>query len=146
GKWCPMDVEWAVDGLTDQLYIVQARPETIHSQSVSDTIVEYQIDDENRSDKVLLRGIAVGDKIASGRVHNLKGLGKQSIHEINFLPGDVMVAEMTDPDWEPIMKKASAIITNKDGRTCHAAIVARELGVPAIVGCANATESLLNGD
>ncbi len=146
GKWCPMDVEWAVDGLTDQLYIVQARPETIHSQCVSDTIVEYQIDDENRSDKVLLKGIAVGDKIASGRVHNLKGVGKQSIHEINFLPGDVMVAEMTDPDWEPIMKKASAIITNKGGRTCHAAIVARELGVPAIVGCANATESLLNGD
>ncbi|WP_366941092.1 phosphoenolpyruvate synthase [uncultured Pedobacter sp.] len=145
GKWCPMDVEWAVDGLSGQLYIVQARPETIHSLKTVDTITEYQINDDSRLDKVLLRGIAVGDKIASGRVHNLKGVGKQNIHEIAFLPGDVMVAEMTDPDWEPIMKKASAIITNKGGRTCHAAIVARELGVPAIVGCDAATELLSTG-
>ncbi len=146
GKWCPMDVEWAVDGVSGQLYIVQARPETIHSLKKADCITEYKINDDNRNQSIVLTGIAVGDKIASGRVHNLKGVGKQSIHEINFLPGDIMVAEMTDPDWEPIMKKASAIITNKGGRTCHAAIVARELGVPAIVGCDNATEILHTGD
>ncbi len=146
GKWCPMDVEWAVDGLSGQLYIVQARPETIHSLKTSNSITEYEICDDSRSDKVLLKGIAVGDKIASGRVRNLKGVEKQNIHEIDFLPGDIMVAEMTDPDWEPIMKKASAIITNKGGRTCHAAIVARELGVPAVVGCDGATETLVTGD
>jgi len=146
GKWCPMDVEWAVDGLSGQLYIVQARPETIHSLKTSNSITEYEICDDSRSDKILLKGIAVGDKIASGRVRNLKGVGKQNIHEIDFLPGDIMVAEMTDPDWEPIMKKASAIITNKGGRTCHAAIVARELGVPAVVGCDGATETLVTGE
>lgn len=142
GKWCPMDVEWAVDGMTGELFIVQARPETIHSLKNSDCITAYQINDDNRQQRMLLKGIAVGDKIASGRVHNLKGLEKNRIHEINFLPGDIMVTEMTDPDWEPVMKKASAIITDKGGRTCHAAIVARELGVPAIVGCHDATEIL----
>lgn len=146
GKWCPMDVEWAIDGMSGELYIVQARPETIHSLKQSNCITEYQITDHNRHKNILFTGIAVGDKIASGRVHNLKGAGKEHIHEINFLPGDIMVAEMTDPDWEPIMKKAAAIITNKGGRTCHAAIVARELGVPAIVGCNDATEILNTGD
>lgn len=142
GKWCPMDVEWAVDGTTGELFIVQARPETIHSLKELNSVTEYQINDASRHNNILLTGIAVGDKIASGRVHNLKGLEKNRIHEINFLPGDIMVTEMTDPDWEPVMKKASAIITNKGGRTCHAAIVARELGVPAIVGCEHATEIL----
>ncbi|WP_333862780.1 phosphoenolpyruvate synthase [Sphingobacterium sp.] len=145
GKWCPMDIEWALDGLSEDLYIVQARPETIHSRKVSTCITEYKIDEENRTSKVLLSGIAVGDKIASGKVHNFKGTNKQKIHEINFNAGDVMVAEMTDPDWEPIMKKASAIVTEKGGRTCHAAIVARELGVPAIVACSGATEILSTG-
>ena len=146
GHWCPMDVEWAVDGLTGELYIVQARPETIHSLKNAGTVTEYKIDDVNRHQQVLFTGIAVGDKVASGRVRNLKGMGKQGIEEIDFLPGDIMVTEMTDPDWEPIMKKASAIITNKGGRTCHAAIVARELGVPAIVGTERATELLNTGD
>ncbi len=146
GKWCPMDIEWAVDGASGQLYIVQARPETIHSLKEINYITEYRITDVNRHQNILLKGIAVGDKIAFGRVHNLQGLEKHQIHEINFLPGDIMVTEMTDPDWEPIMKKASAIITNKGGRTCHAAIVARELGVPAIVGCDHATEMLKTGD
>ncbi|WP_104381815.1 phosphoenolpyruvate synthase [Sphingobacterium sp. HMA12] len=143
GRWCPMDVEWALDGLRGDLYIVQARPETIHSLKSSSCITEYKIERKDRASEILLKGIAVGDKIASGTVHNFKGISKQQIHTINFNPGDIMVAEITDPDWEPIMKKASAIITNKGGRTCHAAIVARELGVPAIVGCAGATEILL---
>ncbi|OOG17873.1 phosphoenolpyruvate synthase [Sphingobacterium sp. CZ-UAM] len=145
GKWCPMDIEWALDGLKGDLYIVQARPETIHSLKRSSCITEYRINAKNRSSQILLKGTAVGDKVASGRVHNFKGIDKQNIQEINFNTGDIMVAEITDPDWEPIMKKAAAIITNKGGRTCHAAIVARELGVPAIVGCDRATETLLTG-
>lgn len=145
GKWCPMDIEWALDGLKGDLYIVQARPETIHSLKRSSCITEYRINAKNRSSQILLKGTAVGDKVASGRVHNFKGIDKQNIQEINFNTGDIMVAEITDPDWEPIMKKAAAIITNKGGRTCHAAIVARELGVPAIVGCDRATEILLTG-
>ncbi|WP_343561348.1 phosphoenolpyruvate synthase [Sphingobacterium sp.] len=145
GKWCPMDIEWALDGLKGDLYIVQARPETIHSLKRSSCITEYRINAKNRSSQILLKGTAVGDKVASGRVHNFKGIDKQNIQEINFNTGDIMVAEITDPDWEPIMKKAAAIITNKGGRTCHAAIVARELGVPAIVGCDGATEMLLTG-
>ncbi|WP_312793044.1 phosphoenolpyruvate synthase [Sphingobacterium sp.] len=144
-KWCPMDVEWALDGIENTLYIVQARPETIHSRKSSKSITAYKINEKDRDSKVLLRGIAVGDKIASGRIHNFQGLGKQDMHKIDFQTGDVMVAEMTDPDWEPIMKKAAAIITNKGGRTCHAAIVARELGVPAIVGCDKATDTLDTG-
>jgi pyruvate,water dikinase len=144
GKWCPMDIEWAVDGISGQLFIVQARPETIHSRRKDDSIIEFKIHDSERHNKVLLKGIAVGDKIASGRVHVLDGLEKHNIHQINFQPGDIMVTDMTDPDWEPVMKKAAAIITNKGGRTCHAAIVARELGVPAIVGCENATIILKN--
>ncbi|QTE40024.1 phosphoenolpyruvate synthase [Mucilaginibacter gossypii] len=146
GKWCPMDIEWAVDGITGRLFIVQARPETIHSRKQVNLLTEFRINDPHRADRILLKGIAVGDKIATGKVHNLTGIGKQNIHEINFLPGDIMVTDMTDPDWEPVMKKASAIITNKGGRTCHAAIVARELGVPAIVGCECATAILKTGD
>ena len=140
-----MDVEWAVDGLTKELFIVQARPETIHSQKAPDTIVEYQINDAQRAEKVLIKGIAVGDKIGAGKVNILFSLDKRVIEGHEFNEGDVLVTDITDPDWEPIMKKASAIITNKGGRTCHAAIVARELGVPAIVGCGNATEVLAEG-
>ena len=145
GKWTPMDVEWAVDGLTKELFIVQARPETIHSQKAPDTIVEYHINDAQRAEKVLIKGIAVGDKIGAGKVNILFSLDKRVIEGHEFNEGDVLVTDITDPDWEPIMKKASAIITNKGGRTCHAAIVARELGVPAIVGCGNATEVLAEG-
>lgn len=141
-KWCPMDVEWAVDGLSDELFIVQARPETIHSQKDNKKITEYKIDDETRAEKIILKGIAVGDKIASGKVKIMYSLDGRTGHidGNDFEAGDVLVTDMTDPDWEPIMKKAAAIITNKGGRTCHAAIVAREMGVPAIVGCGNATE------
>lgn len=143
GRWCPMDVEWAVDGNSGKLFIVQARPETIHSRKKVGTVTQYRISDKLRGDKVLLKGIAVGDKIASGTVHVLDGI--ENIHQVDFKKGDIMVTDMTDPDWEPVMKKAAAIITNKGGRTCHAAIVARELGVPAIVGCEKATSVLTTG-
>jgi pyruvate,water dikinase len=144
GHWCPMDVEWAVDGLTKELFIVQARPETIHSQKDFSKIIEYAID-ENSPRKTLVKGIAVGDKIGAGKVSILFSMDKRVTDGQEFQAGDVLVTDMTDPDWEPIMKKASAIITNKGGRTCHAAIVARELGVPAIVGCGNATDILSTG-
>ena len=143
-KWVPVDVEWAVDGLTGGLFIVQARPETVHSRRSNQVFTEYKIHETAEEKKLIARGIAVGDRIASGKVSILYSLDKRlGGHE--FQPGDVLVTEMTDPDWEPVMKMASAIITNKGGRTCHAAIVAREMGVPAIVGCGNATELLHNG-
>ena len=145
-RWTPMDVEWAFDGLSKELFIVQARPETIHSQKDHKKITEYSISHNTKEQKILLKGIAVGDKIGSGKVNILYSLDKRVIEGHEFNEGDVLVTDMTDPDWEPIMKKASAIVTNKGGRTCHAAIVARELGVPAIVGCGNATTVLQEGD
>jgi pyruvate,water dikinase len=151
GHWCPMDVEWAVDGLTKQLFIVQARPETIHSRKATDRVVEYKIDHSAAQGvgepMIITKGIAIGDRIGSGKVRilfSLDGRGGETDGK-DFQQGDVLVTDMTDPDWEPIMKKASAIITNKGGRTCHAAIVAREMGVPAIVGCGNATDLLDTG-
>lgn len=141
-KWTPMDIEWAEDGLNNRLFIVQARPETIHSRKSMDNITEYKVNEQNRTNKIILRGIAVGSKIAAGKVNILYSLDKRVIEGKEFRSGDVLVTDMTDPDWEPVMKIASAIITNKGGRTCHAAIVARELGVPAIVGCGNATDIL----
>ena len=146
GYWCPMDVEWAIDGLTNELFIVQARPETIHSQADEKSLLEYQIL-APQPEKRILQGIAVGSKIASGKVVIMYSLdGRDGSHDgIDFQEGDVLVTEMTDPDWEPIMKKASAIVTNKGGRTCHAAIVARELGVPAIVGSGKGTDVLRDG-
>ncbi len=146
GKWTPMDVEWAVDGLSKELFIVQARPETIHAKRDHSIITEYSIGDKNRLDKLLVKGIAVGDKIASGKINILFSMDKRILEGHEFAEGDVLVTDMTDPDWEPIMKKASAVVTNKGGRTCHAAIVARELGVPAIVGCADATDILQEGN
>jgi pyruvate,water dikinase len=143
GHWCPMDIEWALDGLSGDLFIVQARPETIHSRKNHDTLTEFVM--QAHSAPVLIKGIAVGDKIASGKVKIMYSLDKRVMEGEEFKEGDVLVTDMTDPDWEPIMKKASAIVTNKGGRTCHAAIVAREMGVPAIVGCGNAT-SLLNDE
>jgi pyruvate,water dikinase len=144
GRWCPMDVEWAVDGLSGLLFIVQARPETIHSRKHPTTITSY-IMKPGQDKPVLLKGIAVGDKIATGQVNIMHSLDIRVEDAHGFNDGDVLVTDMTDPDWEPIMKKASAIITNKGGRTCHAAIVAREMGVPAIVGCGKATELLVSG-
>ncbi len=139
-KWTPMDVEWAKDGELDELFIVQARPETIHSRKDHSKITVYKIIEpyEERATKRLVQGIAVGDKVATGKVKLMYSLEDAK----DFKPGDVLVTDMTDPDWEPIMKQAAAIVTNRGGRTCHAAIVARELGVPAVVGTGNATEVL----
>lgn len=144
GKWTPMDVEWAKDGELNELFIVQARPETVHSHKDHSKIITYKITEpyEKRINKRIVEGIAVGDKVAFGKVRILHDLEDAK----EFQPGEVLVTDMTDPDWEPIMKKAAAIVTNKGGRTCHAAIVARELGVPAVVGAGNATEVLENGD
>ncbi len=143
GHWCPMDIEWAVDGMTHELFIVQARPETIHSRKDHSKLTEYVMQAHQQTP--ILKGIAVGDQIGSGRVKIMYSLDKRLTDGNEFKAGDVLVTEMTDPDWEPIMKKASAIITNKGGRTCHAAIIAREMGVPAIVGCRNATTLLSDG-
>ncbi len=142
GRYTPMDMEWAKDGVSNELFIVQARPETVMSQKNLNIVEKYVIDDSvKKNSKVLVTGLSVGDKIGKGKVKIIK-----DVHRINeFEPGDVLVTEMTDPDWEPIMKIASAIVTNRGGRTCHAAIVSRELGVPCIVGTSNATEVLKNG-
>src|SRR5690606_6203004 len=133
---CPMDVEWAVDGESGKLYIVQARPETIHSRKNPNTFTTYDLPNKDGAN-ILLKGIAVGDKIGAGHVRQIHEI-PADFKEINFAKGDVLVTEMTDPDWEPLMKKASAIVTERGGRTCHAAIVARELGIPAIVGTPHA--------
>ncbi|MEJ7553870.1 MAG: pyruvate, water dikinase, partial [Aquificaceae bacterium] len=143
GRWMPMDIEWAKDGILNQLFIVQARPETVHSRKQENILKVYKFTQpiEERSKKRIVYGIAVGDKIAHGKVrviHDLKDAGQ-------FQEGEILVTDITDPDWEPIMKKASGIITNRGGRTAHAAIVARELGIPAIVGTHKATEILKTG-
>lgn len=136
---CPIDVEWALDGMDGQIYIVQVRPETIHSKKNYNTISEYKMNSSQKD--LLLTGIAIGQKIASGSVKILN-----NPHQKNyFCKGDVLVTDITTPDWEPIMKLSSAIVTNKGGRTAHAAIVARELGIPAIVGTINGTEILNDG-
>ena len=134
----PMDLEWAKDGRTNKLYIVQARPETVRSQDDPNTLIEYKLKEKG---KVLTFGASVGNKIGQGKaniIRNVKG-----IHQ--FKKGEVLVTEMTDPDWEPIMKIAGAIVTNSGGRTCHAAIISRELGIPCVVGTRNATEKIKQG-
>ncbi len=152
GKWCPMDVEWAIDGLSGELYIVQARPETIHSRKQRDHLTEYKIRANEEDNPLLGTGVAVGDGVSTGTACVMFSLDGRdgSVDEKDFKEGDVLVTEMTDPDWEPIMKKSSGIITNKGGRTCHAAIVAREMGIPAIVGAKGtdgklATEAFKSG-
>ncbi|NQY06662.1 MAG: phosphoenolpyruvate synthase [Flavobacteriaceae bacterium] len=146
-KWCPVDVEWALDGETNTLFIVQARPETVHSNKSSDELITYAIDPSIASQKIILSGIAVGDRIGQGNIRILDSMEEYYHIAKNkpFRDGDVLVTDMTDPNWEPLMKKASGIITNRGGRTCHAAIVAREMGVPAIVGTQEATQVLVNG-
>jgi pyruvate,water dikinase len=141
--WCPMDIEWAKDGIDQQLYIVQARPETIHAKQVQTLQYEEFILDrqEQKNHRVLARGKSIGRKIISGPAR----IVTSTIHMNSIKPGDILVTEMTDPDWEPIMKIAAGIVTNRGGRTCHAAIVSRELGIPAIVGTSNATQSIMNG-
>jgi pyruvate,water dikinase len=134
----PMDIEWAKDGNTGKLYIVQARPETVKSRSHATTLERFQL---NEKGKILTEGRAIGQKIGSGKARVIRSLSDMN----KVQPGDVLVADMTDPDWEPVMKRAAAIVTNRGGRTCHAAIIARELGVPAVVGCGNALQSIPDG-
>jgi pyruvate,water dikinase len=137
GQAKPMDMEWAKDGVDGILYIVQARPETVVSQKRGMVLEQYRLKTKAQP---LVTGHAVGSKIATGNariIHKVEQLG-------NFKPGDVLVADMTTPDWEPVMKIASAIVTNRGGRTCHAAIISRELGVPAVIGCDNATTTIKN--
>ena len=133
----PMDIEWGKDGIDGKLYILQARPETVQSSS-GRTIERYSL---KRHSKVLATGRSIGQKIGAGTVRIIR-----SVAEMNRVrAGDVLVSDMTDPDWEPVMKRASAIVTNRGGRTCHAAIIARELGIPAVVGCGDATETIKDG-
>ncbi len=132
-----MDIEWALDGLDGKIYIVQARPETVKSRQSSQNIERYKL---LETSKIIVEGRAIGQKIGSGKTKIINDLSEMG--SVN--KGDILVTDMTDPDWEPVMKLASAIITNRGGRTCHAAIIARELGVPAIVGTGNATELLEN--
>ena len=134
----PMDIEWARDGDDGQLYIVQARPETVQSQQDGRQMERFVLKGKG---SVLVEGRAIGQKIGQGPVRLVKDLSRMD----EVRPGDVLVTDMTDPDWEPVMKRASAIVTNRGGRTCHAAIIARELGIPAVVGCGDATELLSTG-
>lgn len=134
----PMDIEWAKDGDDGKLYIVQARPETVKSRSSANVMERYLL---KETGKVLVEGRAIGQRIGAGKVRVIHDVAEMD----KVQPGDVLVSDMTDPDWEPIMKRASAIVTNRGGRTCHAAIIARELGIPAVVGCGNATQVLKDG-
>jgi pyruvate,water dikinase len=135
----PMDIEWAKDGLDGKLYIVQARPETVRSRESANVMEQFQL--QTTAD-VICEGRSIGHKIGSGEAKVLASLAEMD----KIKPGDVLVTDMTDPDWEPIMKRASAIVTNRGGRTCHAAIIAREMGIPAVVGCGDATKRIANGD
>jgi len=134
----PMDIEWGRDGKDGKLYILQARPETVKASEKVDTLRRYRL--KTRSD-VLASGRAIGQRIGAGPVKLIKTAAEMD----RVKPGDVLVTDMTDPDWEPVMKRASAIVTNRGGRTCHAAIIARELGIPAVVGCGDATQVLKDG-
>jgi len=133
----PMDIEWAKDGEDGQIYLLQARPETVQSRR-GNALQRFTLKD---SADVLVRGRSIGHKIGAGKIRNIRDVGEMS----RLQPGDVLVADMTDPDWEPVMKRAAAIVTDRGGRTCHAAIIARELGIPAVVGCGDATETLQDG-
>ncbi|MEN9231149.1 MAG: phosphoenolpyruvate synthase [Thermostichus sp. DG02_5_bins_236] len=141
GRFTPMDIEWAKDGLSGELFIVQARPETVQSQKVANRLKTYRLTQPESKPEPLVRGRAVGEAIGQGTARIILDVRKLD----QFRPGEVLVTEKTDPDWEPIMKKASAIVTNQGGRTCHAAIIARELGIPAIVGTGKATQLLSSG-
>ncbi|WP_046005172.1 phosphoenolpyruvate synthase [Pseudoalteromonas rubra] len=135
----PMDIEWAKDGNDGKLYIVQARPETVRSNEDANVMERYQLKEKSG---IVCEGRAIGHKIGSGVVRVLNSIDEMDKVE----QGDILVTDMTDPDWEPIMKRAAAIVTNRGGRTCHAAIIARELGIPAVVGCGNATDTIKHGD
>ncbi|MCD7102105.1 phosphoenolpyruvate synthase [Pseudoclavibacter sp. 13-3] len=136
----PMDIEWGKDGIDGRIYVLQARPETVRSRDDSSALERFSIGAEGKGD-VLIEGRAIGQRIGAGPVRVMHSLDQM----VDFVEGEVLVADITDPDWEPIMKRASAIVTNRGGRTCHAAIIARELGIPAVVGTGDATRSLADG-
>jgi len=138
GETRPMDIEWAKDGNTGDLFIVQARPETVQSQKALDVLLTYHLD---KKGPVLARGKSVGEKVANGKARIVPDVA----HLPSFQPGEILIADTTTPDWEPVMKTASAIVTNRGGRTCHAAIVSRELGIPAVVGSEDAMEKIRTG-
>lgn len=141
-SWYPMDIEWAKDGIDQKLYIVQARPETVYSHKHTDTLTRYHIKSDHKTLTIIAKGHSIGQMIAHGTARLLKNIKDSK----EFQEGEILVTDMTDPDWVPIMKKAAAIVTNRGGRTCHAAIVSRELGLPAIVGTTNGTETIKDGD
>ncbi|MEJ2724469.1 MAG: phosphoenolpyruvate synthase [Deltaproteobacteria bacterium] len=138
GKPRPMDIEWAKDGRTGELFIIQARPETVQSQRAVDVLETYRLQEKG---PVLVKGRSVGEKIANGKARVVPDVA----HLFSFKPGEILIADSTTPDWEPVMKTAAAIVTNRGGRTCHAAIVSRELGIPAVVGAGDATEKIQTG-
>jgi pyruvate,water dikinase len=137
----PMDIEWGKDGLDGKLYILQARPETVKSQAAGKVEQRFKLKGGSGKTPVLAEGRAIGQKIGTGPVRLVRSTAEMD----RVQPGDILVTDMTDPNWEPVMKRASAIVTNRGGRTCHAAIIARELGIPAVVGCGDATEKLAEG-
>ncbi len=137
----PMDIEWGKDGLDGRLYILQARPETVKSQGAGKTEHRYKLKGDRSRNTVLAEGRAIGQKVGTGPARLVRSVAEMQ----RVQPGDVLVADMTDPNWEPVMNRASAIVTNRGGRTCHAAIIARELGIPAVVGCGDATEAIHEG-
>eukprot|EP00029_Vermamoeba_vermiformis_P009224 TRINITY_DN4533_c0_g1_i1.p1 TRINITY_DN4533_c0_g1~~TRINITY_DN4533_c0_g1_i1.p1 ORF type:complete len:813 (-),score=189.10 TRINITY_DN4533_c0_g1_i1:7-2268(-) len=142
GHWTPMDIEWARDGLTNQLFVVQARPETVQSHKNRHVLQTYKLTQATTEEQAMTKGRSVGEMIGSGFARVVL-----DVHDIDkFQPGEVLVTNRTDPDWEPIMKKAAAVVTNQGGRTCHAAIIARELGIPAIVGSSTATAVIKTGE
>lgn len=141
GNWTPMDVEWAKDGIDGKLYIVQARPETVHSALRENVLQLYTLATPQPADAIIVKGISVGQQIAQGTARIINSI--EDIDHINTT--DIIITDMTNPDWVPAMKQAAGIITNRGGRTCHAAIVSRELGIPAIVGTQDATEKIVNG-
>ncbi|MCU0968416.1 MAG: phosphoenolpyruvate synthase [Rubrivivax sp.] len=134
----PMDIEWGKDGVDGRLYILQARPETVKSQGEGRVELRYRLKGDRSRSTVLAEGRAIGQKVGTGPVRLVRSTAEME----RVQPGDVLVTDMTDPNWEPVMKRASAIVTNRGGRTCHAAIIARELGIPAVVGCGDATEKV----
>lgn len=135
-----MDIEWAKDGISNEIYIVQARPETVKSRNKGNVLERYILKESDKKRKVLITGRSVGQRIGHGNVRVILDANDMD----QLIDGEILVTDMTDPDWEPVMKRASAIVTNRGGRTCHAAIIARELGVPAVVGTSDATKTLKN--